>query len=36
MVTVIFEVTPRPGRAERYFEIAAALAAELRQIDGFV
>jgi heme-degrading monooxygenase HmoA len=36
MITVLFEVTPRPGRAERYFEIAAALAAELRQIDGFV
>ena len=36
MITVLFEVTPRPGRAERYFEIAAALAAELQQIDGFV
>jgi heme-degrading monooxygenase HmoA len=36
MVTVIFEVTPKPGQAERYFEIAAALADELRRIDGFV
>src|SRR6185436_8775146 len=36
MITVLFEVTPLPGRAERYFEIAAALAAELQRIDGFV
>lgn len=36
MLTVIFEVTPKPGQAERYFEIAATLAAELQQIDGFV
>ena len=36
MLTVIFEVTPRPGRAARYFEIAAELVAELQKIDGFV
>jgi heme-degrading monooxygenase HmoA len=36
MITVLFEVTPRPGQAQRYFEIAAALADELRQIDGFI
>lgn len=36
MITVLFEVTPRPGQAPRYFEIAAALAAELPKIDGFV
>jgi heme-degrading monooxygenase HmoA len=36
MLTVIFEVTPKPGQAERYFEIAATLAAELQKIDGFV
>ncbi|HEV8692045.1 MAG TPA: antibiotic biosynthesis monooxygenase, partial [Ideonella sp.] len=36
MITVLFEVTPLPGRADRYFEIAAALAGELQQIDGFV
>ncbi|MFZ5547314.1 MAG: antibiotic biosynthesis monooxygenase family protein [Pseudomonadota bacterium] len=36
MLTVIFEVTPKPGQANRYFEIAAALAAELQKIDGFM
>jgi heme-degrading monooxygenase HmoA len=36
MITVLFEVTPKPGHAERYFEIAAALAADLQRIDGFV
>ena len=36
MITVLFEVTPLPGMATRYFEIAAALAAELQKIDGFV
>lgn len=36
MITVIFEVTPRPGQAARYFDIAAALAPELTKIDGFI
>jgi heme-degrading monooxygenase HmoA len=36
MITVLFEVTPLPGQAGRYFEIAAALSAELQQTDGFV
>ena len=36
MLTVIFEVTPLPGQAQRYFDIAAALAGELQRIDGFV
>jgi heme-degrading monooxygenase HmoA len=36
MIAVIFEVTPLPGQAQRYFDIAAALRAELEQIDGFV
>jgi heme-degrading monooxygenase HmoA len=36
MHVVIFEVRPRAGRAERYFELAAALREELEQIDGFV
>jgi heme-degrading monooxygenase HmoA len=36
MLTVIFEVTPKPGQAGRYFEIAAELAAALRRVDGFV
>lgn len=36
MHVVIFEVKPLPGRAERYFELAAALREELERIDGFI
>lgn len=36
MIAVIFEVVPRSGEAERYFELAAALKAELESIDGFI
>lgn len=36
MIAVIFEVEPREGQAARYFEIAAALRAELEASDGFV
>lgn len=36
MIAVIFEVEPRPGAAPRYFELAAALKAELESIDGFI
>lgn len=36
MLAVIFEVTPRVGRAQRYFDIAAALRTELERIDGFI
>ena len=36
MIAVIFEVEPRPGAAARYFELAAALKAELKLIDGFI
>ncbi|MEO5735593.1 MAG: antibiotic biosynthesis monooxygenase [Rubrivivax sp.] len=36
MHAVIFEVVPRPGCAQRYFEIAAALRPELECIDGFI
>ena len=36
MLTVIFEVTPKPGQAQRYFEIAAELATELQKIEGFI
>ncbi|WP_374567387.1 antibiotic biosynthesis monooxygenase [Ideonella sp.] len=36
MLTVIFEVTPKPGQAQRYFEIAAELVGELQKIDGFI
>jgi heme-degrading monooxygenase HmoA len=36
VIAVIFEVEPRRGAADRYFEIAAALKAELESIDGFI
>lgn len=36
MVVVIFEVYLDPAKGNRYFDIAAALKAELQQIDGFV
>ena len=36
MLTVIFEVTPKPGQAQRYFEIATELVTELQKIDGFI
>lgn len=36
MLAVVFEVTPLPGRAQRYFDIAAALRPELERIDGFI
>ena len=36
MIAVIFEVEPHEGQAARYFEIAAALRAELEAIDGFL
>jgi heme-degrading monooxygenase HmoA len=36
MIAVIFELEPRPGAAPRYFELAAALKADLEAIDGFV
>jgi len=36
MIAVIFEVVPRPGRAPRYFELAAQLRPALEAIDGFV
>lgn len=36
MLAVIFEVTPKPGCAERYFELATALKADLERQDGFV
>lgn len=36
MIAVIFEVTPREGRAADYFAIAAALKAEVEQVDGFI
>ena len=36
MHAVIFEVSPRPGRADRYFDLAAELRPELEKIDGFI
>jgi heme-degrading monooxygenase HmoA len=36
MLAVVFEVTPLPGRAQRYFDIAAALRPGLERIDGFI
>jgi heme-degrading monooxygenase HmoA len=36
MIAVIFEVTPLPGKAQRYFDIAAQLKPSLMQIDGFI
>jgi heme-degrading monooxygenase HmoA len=36
VIAVIFEVEPNLGAANRYFEIAAALKAELESMDGFL
>jgi heme-degrading monooxygenase HmoA len=36
MIAVIFEVWPAPGRAQEYFDLAAALKADLARIDGFI
>lgn len=36
MIAVIFEVYPREGHADRYFELAAQLRAELEATDGFI
>ncbi len=36
MIAVIFELEPRAGQEQRYFEIAAALRPALEQSDGFI
>jgi heme-degrading monooxygenase HmoA len=36
VIAVLFEVQPLPGRAHRYFEIAASLREELHATEGFV
>ncbi len=36
MIAVIFEVTPKDGRAGDYFDAAAKLRPELEKIDGFI
>ena len=36
MIVVIFEVIPREGRGQAYFDLAKELTPELEKIDGFV
>jgi heme-degrading monooxygenase HmoA len=36
MIAVIFELTPAPGRKQEYLDLAAALASELKERDGFI
>jgi len=36
VIAVIFEVWPNEGRAHEYFDLAAALKADLEKIDGFI
>ena len=36
MIAIIFELWPAEGRAEDYFDLAAALKADLERIDGFI
>ena len=36
MIAVIFEVWPSEGKAEQYFDLAAALKEDLEKIDGFL
>lgn len=36
MIAIIFEVWPAPGQRQRYLDLAAALRAELHEVDGFV
>ena len=36
MIAVLFEVRPAPGKRDAYLTLAASLAPELAQIDGFL
>ena len=36
MIAIIFEVWPHPDHKAEYLDIAAALRADLEQIDGFI
>ena len=36
MYAVIFEVEPKPGQSETYFELAGQLRTELEAVDGFI
>ena len=36
MIAVIFELTPAPGRKQEYLDLAAGLASDLKDFDGFI
>jgi heme-degrading monooxygenase HmoA len=36
MIAVLFEVWPAAGKTQHYLDLAAALKAELSQLDGFI
>ncbi|HLV28350.1 MAG TPA: antibiotic biosynthesis monooxygenase [Burkholderiaceae bacterium] len=36
MIAVIFELWPRAGAQQRYFDTAATLVDSLKQVDGFI
>ncbi|NQU71279.1 MAG: antibiotic biosynthesis monooxygenase [Rhodospirillales bacterium] len=36
MIAVIFQVTPKDGKSDIYFDIAGELRSELEKIDGFL
>lgn len=36
MIAVIFEVEPKPEKAQDYFDLAAELRNELEKIEGFI
>lgn len=36
MIAVLFEAWPAPGQADTYFRMAAALAEDLAETDGFI
>tara|TARA_Y100000588_G_scaffold201849_1_gene215493 strand:+ start:157 stop:474 length:318 start_codon:yes stop_codon:yes gene_type:complete len=36
MIVVVFEVTAKEGKAQDYFDLAAALRPELEEVDGFI
>jgi len=36
MIAVIFEVEPKDGRGQDYFDLAGLLKPELEKIDGFI
>jgi heme-degrading monooxygenase HmoA len=36
MIAVIFEFFPAPGKTEEYFDLGAAMKAEVENFDGFI